>query len=186
MIENPELNGLQNFQVPDLPEALKVLQVCFNSKDVSGCFKSIHTALRPSNGWYVLTAPIGSQAYLIPGEGDSWSGNVLLVSVAGGMISVAEPASVGQRSSIIVVNPIRIFRPDDILIPSTRTTTQIYPMSREISRRHSSSAALAEAKTATSKFESAKLEHVAEVDDLKVLSDAKTHEVSLCLQLIHF
>jgi len=59
-------------------------------------------------------------------------------------------------------------------------------MSREISRRHSSSAALAEAKTATSKFESAKLEHVAEVDDLKVLSDAKTHEVSLCLQLIHF
>jgi len=54
-------------------------------------------------------------------------------------------------------------------------------MSREISRRHSSSAALAEAKTATSKFESAKLEHVAEIDGLKVLSDAKTHEVSLFL-----
>ena len=101
LIAHPEINGLQNFAVPHLPEALKVLQVCFNSRGAIGCYNAIHTSLRPSIGWSVLPAPVGSQVYLIPGEGDSWAGAVLLVSADGGMITVADSLAVDSQ---IIVN----------------------------------------------------------------------------------
>ena len=189
LIAHPEINGLQNFMVVQLPEALKALQVCFNLRGAIACFNAIHISLRPSNGWSVLPASIGSQVYLIPGEGDSSAGVVLLVSIDRGMITVADNLTVGSRSSQIIVNHARIFRPDDILHPSTQTERQHYPISREASRRDSNTLAVAEVKELTAnkvhlESEIAAMKLQRESTEQEVFTLASVNAVLFCFLLL--
>jgi len=184
VIAHPDIDGLQSFIVPSLPEKLKALQVCFNSRGVIGCFDALHTALRPGHRWFVLPAPIGAQVFLIPGEGDSWSGIVVLVSVNRGMVTVSDASTTGTRDSRIIVNHTRIFRPDDIIHPSSQTTKQQYPVSLDISHRDSIASAVAETQNLARKNEEAKGNHETEISCMKLRIDAATIEVSIYLTLV--